>query len=229
MRLVGLIGGTSWVSTQEYYALLNRIVNERLGGQEFATCLIYSLNFGDVIRFNKTEDWASIERLQVQAAKSLKGGGAEALVLCANTMHMHAEAVGKATGLPVIHIVDAVAAEIRKQHLSKVALLGTRFTMEKAFFRDRLAGHGIASIIPCAEDRDFIHRTIFEELTKDVFTEETRRGYVEITDRLTAEGAEGVILGCTEIPLLMSQADVSIPAFDTTRIHAEAAVDFMLN
>lgn len=230
MKTLGLIGGTTWLSTIEYYRLLNEGINERLGGMQYARCLLYSLNFGDIVKINETQDWDAALELFGDAAMRLKNAGAEGLVLCANTAHVIADRLEKRVGLPLIHIADATARAIRGAGLERVSLLGTRYTMELSFFRDRLAWHGITAVTPSATERDFIHGTIFGELAKNVIKPETRARYLEIMDRMAQqEGARGAILGCTEIPLLIKQSDTKLPVFDTTALHARAAVDFALS
>lgn len=229
MKTLGLIGGISWLSTVEYYRLINEGVAARLGGLHSARCIIYSLDFADVLEINKRQDWDAALEILAEAGGHLKRSGAEALVVCANTMHVVADRLESRVGLPIVHIVDATAHEIRRQGLDRVSLLGTRYTMELAFFRDRLAWHGITAVTPNAEERDFIHGTIFSELGRNIIRPETRDGYLRIIERLaTEEGAGGAILGCTEIPLLVRQSDTAIPVFDTTALHSRAAVDFAL-
>ncbi|HET9425618.1 MAG TPA: aspartate/glutamate racemase family protein [Gemmatimonadaceae bacterium] len=227
--MLGLIGGISWVSTVEYYRLINEGVNARLGGLQFARCIIHSLNFADVAEINKRQDWDAALELLGAAGENLKRSGAEGLVICANTMHVIADRLEARVGLPLIHIADATALEIRRAGLERVSLLGTRYTMELPFFRDRLAWHGITAVMPNAEERDFIHDSIFSELAKNIVRPETRDRYLRIIERMEKqEGAKGSILGCTEIPLLIRQSDTAIPVFDTTALHSRAAVDFAL-
>ena len=229
MKTLGLIGGTTWLSTVDYYRLLNEGINERLGGMQYARCLLYSLNFGDIVKINETQDWDAALELFSDAAFRLKTAGAEWIVLCANTAHVIADRLEKRIGLPLIHIADATAHAIRGAGLERVSLLGTRYTMELSFFRDRLAWHGITAVTPSAAEREFIHGTIFGELAKNVIKPETRARYLEIMDRMAQqEGARGAILGCTEIPLLIKQSDTKLLVFDTTALHARAAVDFAL-
>lgn len=230
MKTLGLIGGTSWLSTVEYYRLLNEGVAARLGGLNSAKCILYSLNFAEAYEFNKRQDWDGALELFGNAGAHLKRSGADALVLCANTPHVIADRLEQRVGLPLIHIVDATARAIRAMGLERVALLGTRYTMELSFFHDRLAWHGVSSVAPNADERAYIHETIHEELAKNVIKDETRRRYLEIIDRMVQhEGAQGAILGCTEIPLLVEQAHTKTPVFDTTALHAAAAVDFILS
>jgi aspartate racemase len=228
MKMLGLVGGTSWVSTIDYYRLINEGVEARLGGSQSARCVIHSFNFGDIVELTKRQDWDGVFDLVRDASVNLRKSGAEGIVLCANTLHVVADRVEERVQLPLIHIVDAAAAEIRRAGLERVSLLGTKYTMELPFFKDRLAWHGITTVVPEPGDREFIHQTIFSELGKNLFRDETRSRYLSIIDSLAKQGAKGSILGCTEIPLLIKQQDASIPVFDTTALHARAAVDFAL-
>lgn len=227
MKTIGLVGGISWVSTQDYYKYINEGVNEKLGGLNFARLIIHSLNYGDIKRNNDAGDWEANLKLLTEAAENMKAGGAQAIVLCANTMHLLAKPLEEKINLPVIHIAEATAGEILKKKLKKVALLGTKFTMEKTFFTGKLEEKNIETIIPGEADREFIHWTIFEELGRGIISHESKAKYISIINNLQQQGAEGVILGCTEIPLLIQQNDVSVPVFDTTKIHSDAAVRFM--
>jgi aspartate racemase len=227
MKTIGLIGGISWISTIEYYKLLNEFVNERLGGGEYARCIIHSLNYADVKRNNETNNPQSNFDMVEEACLNMKAGGAEAIILCANTMHIIAEQLEVSIGLPVIHIAKVTAEAINRSKISKVALLGTKFTMELDFFKDKFTDRNIECLIPDAVDREFIHYTIAEELGNNIFKPETKQRYINIIEKMAALGCEGVILGCTEIPLLIKQEDCSIKAFDTTTIHTTAAADFM--
>jgi aspartate racemase len=230
VKTLGLIGGISWLSTVEYYRLLNQGVNARLGGLNGAKCIIHSLNFADVYAINQTQDWDAALAMFSTAGLNLKRSGAEALVLCANTAHVIAEPLETRVELPVLHIVDATAKAIRDRGIDRVALLGTKFTMELPFFRDRLAWHGVTAIAPNADERAFIHETIHSELAKNVIRNETRDRYLQIVDRMVKDDdVGGAILGCTEIPLLIKQSDTKVPVFDTTTLHALAAVEFMLS
>ena len=229
MKTLGLIGGTSWVSTIDYYKYINELANEKRGGLNFAQILLYSISFNEVKSLADKSDWKNLGKLLLGIAKNLENAGADAIVLCANTTHIVAESVEKSIEIPLIHITDATAKEILRRNLKKVALLGTKFTMDNDFYRERLARYEIETIIPNDKERDFIHSSIFEELGKNIFTAETKRKYLEIIENLHARGAEGVIFGCTEIPLLLKPEDCPIPSFDTTLIHARAAVDFALN
>lgn len=228
MRIVGLIGGISWVSTLDYYKLINEGINASLGDLNFARCIIYSFNYQDIKRNNDRDDWDLTLSMITEASRHLQNSGAEAIVLCANTMHLIADRLAKNLNIPIIHIATETAFEIKKQNIRRVGLLGTKFTMERDFFKDKLAEHNIEVLIPSDDDRDFIHYTIFEELGRNVFLKESKERYIRIMNNLIADGAEGIILGCTEIPLLIKPEDVMVPVFDTTRIHAAAAVRFSI-
>ncbi len=226
MKKIGLVGGISWVSTMDYYRFINEGVNKELGGLQFAECVIYSLNFGDV----QAKGWDDSFEILLNACESLKQSGVEAIALCANTAHREAERLQKAVGLPFIHIVRATAHEVQKKGFQKVGLLGTKFTMEMDFYKNGLESEGIEWLIPeSQETRDFIQQTLKEELGAGIMKEETRRSYIAIIDELIQRGAEGIILGCTEIPMLIKQEDVSVPVFDTTKIHSQAIVAFALS
>jgi aspartate racemase len=230
MKIIGLIGGISWVSTADYYKLINQGINEKMGGLNFSECLLYSFNYADIKKNNENNDWDSTFSMLLKGCQFLKQGGATAIVLCANTMHFIADRLEKEIDLPIIHIATATATEIKKQGLKKVGLLGTKFTMELDFFTDKLISQGIEAVIPENEaDKDFIHTTIFEELGKGIVIPETKKRYLEIANQLIKNGAEGIILGCTEIPLIILPEDVSVPVFDTVLIHSKAAVEFQLS
>jgi len=230
MKIIGLIGGISWVSTTDYYKLINEGINKKMGGLNFSECLIYSFNYAEIKKNNDANDWDSTFEMLLKACEFLKSGGAEAILLCANTMHFIADRLGEAIDLPIIHIATVTAVEIQKQEIKKVGLLGTKFTMELDFFKDKLAMKGVEVIIPKSqEERDFIHTTIFEDLGRGVVTSETKKRYLEIANQLIKEGAEGIILGCTEIPLVIKPEDLSVPVFDTALIHSNAAIDFQLS
>lgn len=228
MKTIGLIGGISWVSTADYYRLINESINEKLGGLNFSQCIIYSFNYADIKKNNDANDWDANFKMVSEASVHLKNAGASAIVLCANTMHLIAEKLEQAIGIPVIHIAAVTAAAIKEKKIKKVGLLGTKFTMELDFFKSKLSAHGIEAIIPGEEDREFVHYTIYEELGRGVLKEETRQRYLSIIRGLIDRGAEGLILGCTEIPLLIQQPDVPVPLFDTTKIHVAAATRFAL-
>lgn len=229
MKTIGMIGGTSWLSSAEYYAHINKGVNARLGELNFARCVLYSVSMSDVGKYAEIEDWDGLGDFLIDIANRIIGAGAECLLICANTPHIAADKVEAAISVPLLHIADASASAITARGFDKVALLGTKFTMEKDFYRDRLTGHGIDSIIPDDDDRAYIHETIFSELSKDEFRPETKQRYLDIMEKLKAQGAQGVILGCTEIPLLVKQEDIDLPLFDTVALHAEMAVEFALS
>ncbi|NPC42905.1 aspartate/glutamate racemase family protein [Nocardioides sp. zg-1230] len=229
MRRIGLLGGMSWESSALYYEILNAAVRERLGGYHSARVLMSSVDFAEVEAMQAAGEWEAAGALLAAEGAALEVAGAECLVLCTNTMHKVADAIEAATDVPLIHIVDVTAEAVRATGLSRVALLGTRFTMEQAFVRDRLATHGIEALVPPGEDRELVHEVIYGELVHGVVREASRAAYVDVVDRLVADGAEGVVLGCTEIELLLRPQDVDVPVFATTRLHALAAVDFALS
>jgi aspartate racemase len=229
MKILGLIGGISWVSTIDYYRMINQGINNRLGDLNFAECIIHSFNYQDIKRNNDAEDWDNTLKMLTKAGLNMKNSGAEAIVLCANTMHMIADQLEQNVGLPLIHIATATANVIAAGKFEKVGLLGTKFTMERPFFRDKLAEQNIEVLIPDDKARDFIHYTIFEELGRNLFKADTKQFYLDIINKLKGEGAQGIIMGCTEIPLLISQHDTDLPLFDTAQIHSDAAVQFALS
>jgi aspartate racemase len=230
MKKLGLVGGISWVSTIDYYRFINEGINEKLGGLNFAECIIYSLNFDDFQRNNTNNNWDATFELLLNACKSLEKSGAEAIVLCANTAHAVSDRLEKEIQLPIIHVATATANKINGQGLKKVGLLGTKFTMEMDFYFKKLAENNIEAIVPfLQEERDFIQQTLKEELGRGIIKEQTKRAYLSIIEKLIENGAEGIILGCTEIPMLISQEDVAVPVFDTTKIHSEAAVNFAVS
>lgn len=230
MKKIGLVGGISWTSTVDYYRYLNEGINEKLGGLNFADCLISSVNFDDFQRFNADYDWDATYHLLLAAAESLKKGGATAIVLCANTAHIVADRIAEKIQLPLIDICTAVATSIHQAGLKKVGLIGTTYTMELGFYKDKLRANGIEPIVPESQAvRDYIEDTLRDELGRGVLNPETKKQYLAIIQGLLDQGAEGIILGCTEIPLLIKAEDLSVPVFDTTKIHAQAAVDFALS
>ena len=229
MKTIGLIGGMSWESTVEYYRLLNETVRDRLGGFHSAKCVIVSVDFDEIEAMQSENRWEDATRAMTTAARQLENAGAEIILLCTNTMHKCAPGIQKETNLPFLHIADATAQAIKAQGLSKVGLLGTRFTMEELFIKDRLVDlFGLTVLTPDQDEREIIHRIIYEDLVQGIIHENSRQAYVQIIDQLIHRGAQGIILGCTEIGLLIRQEDVSVPVFDTTRIHAVSAVDFSL-
>lgn len=228
MRVIGMLGGMSWESTAEYYRLANELVRERLGGLHSARVLLSSVDFAEVERLQSAGAWDEAGDLLASEAARLAAGGAELLVLCTNTMHKVADRVQAATDVPLLHLADATAVAVRAAGVHRVGLLGTSFTMEQAFYRDRLAAHGLEVLVPGEADRSLVHRVIYDELVVGVVRETSREAYRQVIDRLVAAGAEGVILGCTEIELLVGTQDSPVPVFPTARLHVEAAVEAAL-
>ncbi|MEO7132205.1 MAG: aspartate/glutamate racemase family protein [Dermatophilaceae bacterium] len=228
MKLIGMLGGMSWESTAEYYRLANELVRERLGGLASARVLLHSVDFAQVEQMQAVGDWEAAGRLLAAAAVGLEAGGADLIVLCTNTMHKVSGVIEAATSIPFIHIGDVTALAARSAGLSTVGLLATAYTMEQDFLRGRLAEHGLRVLIPDVTDRAEIHRIIYEELCLGVLREESRAIYRSAIGRLVEDGAEGIILGCTEIELLIGPADCPVPIFPTTRLHVEAAVALAL-
>jgi aspartate racemase len=226
MKTIGLIGGTGWVSTLEYYRLINEETNKQLGGHNAARCILYSFNYADINECNLREDHEGVYKLVLDAARKLKNALADCIVLCANTLHQYAERIVEEVRLPIIHIADATAVEIKEQELSTIGLLGTKFTMEMDFYKKRLSEASINTIVPEKSERLFIHNTIMNELLKERYTTESKKRFLEIIIDLEQKGAQGIVLGCTEIPLLIKQADTHLPVFNTLEIHAKATVDF---
>jgi aspartate racemase len=219
-----MLGGMSWESTAAYYRLANELVRERLGGLHSARLVLASVDFAEIERLQVAGEWERAGRVLAEEAARLEAAGAELLVLCTNTMHKVADQVQAAVGIPLLHLADTTAAAVREARLSTVGLLATRFTMEEDFYRDRLARHGLRVLVPDAADRAEVHRIIYEELCLGVVRDESRDTFRQIIERLVAAGAEGVVLGCTEIELLVGPADSAVPVFPTTRLHVEAAV-----
>jgi len=228
MKTIGMIGGMSWESTAIYYREANQLVRDRLGGLSSAKIALASLDFQEISELQSADRWDDAAQILAETAQGLERAGADMVLICTNTMHLLIDEVQAAVQVPVLHIGDVAGEAVAQQGLSKVGLLGTAFTMEKAFYRDRIASHGVEVIVPEEEDRNFIHRAIFDELAVGVASEATRKGFAEIIARLVAEGAEGIILGCTEIELLVTQADSPVPVFPTAKLHIEAAVDLSL-
>jgi aspartate racemase len=230
VKTLGLIGGMTCHSTADYYRLINEGVAAKLGGYRSAEMVMVSVDFAPVEDLQTKGDWTGLGRMMVRAAETLEGAGAEAIVICANTMHQLAPDIEAAVRLPIIHIADAAAAEIGKRGVRTVGLLGTRYTMEMDFYRARLQDrHGLKVLVPDAAGRDVVHGIIYNELGQGIIRDASRRAYVGIIEELARRGAEGVILGCTEIPLLIKEKDSPVPVFDTTALHAAAAVDFALS
>jgi len=228
MKTIGIIGGTTWVSTIDYYKMLNQKINKALGGNHSARVILYSVDFQDVMTFKAEGREDALKKMILDAANKLDYSGAECLLLGANTIHMMATFIQERISIPLIHIGEETAKVIAAKGLKKVALLGTKVTMEKNFYRDKLAEFGINTIVPDPDDREYINMTIFQEFSKEIFTDEARDKYSAIIAKMVKQGAEGIILGCTEIPLLLKQEDFNIPLFNTTEIHVDAAVKFAI-
>ena len=229
MKTIGLIGGMSWESSAEYYRIINETVRDRLGGLHSARSLMYSVEFAEVEALQHRGDWPRLTALMVDAAQRLERGGADFLVLCTNTMHKAADEMQRGVSIPLLHIADATAAEVKGRGLSKVGLLGTRFTMEEDFYRGRLAEqHGLKVLIPTEAEREIVDRVIYEELCTGKIVAASREDYRRVMAHLAEQGAQGIVLGCTEIGLLVRDEDSQVPLFDTTRIHAVAAAEYAL-
>lgn len=229
MKTIGLIGGTTWHSTIDYYKLINEEVNRRLGGDFTARIIINSVNFQVLVDFNKVDDWDGLEKYVGGLAIDLEKAGAECLLLGANTLHKVAGEIGKSINIPIIHIAKETTKIIREKDLKKVALLGTKTTMTSNFYKNILSDNGIEMIIPEEKDMDLIHYSIYEEFSKGLFSAEMKSNYLHIINKLEKQNIEGIILGCTEIPLLLKPSDSELPLFNTAEIHVNAAVNFSLN
>ena len=223
MKTIGLLGGMSWESTSAYYQRINLTVNQEMGGLHSAKCLLYSVDFQEIEDCQSRDQWEKSAEILAGAARDLERGGADFLILCTNTMHKVAEPIQAAVGIPLIHIVDVTLEELRRRRISRVGLLGTRYTMEQEFYRDRLARGGVETLIPPEEEREMINSVIFDELCQGAFYPGSRAAFLKVTRNLRQEGAEAVILGCTEIGLLIRQEDTEIPLLDTTALHSEKA------
>lgn len=228
MKTIGMIGGMSWESSAQYYAIINRAVRDRLGGSHSAEILLYSVDFGPMEARQRAGEWDALTEQMIAAAQRLEAGGADFAMICTNTMHLMADEVAAAIGIPLLHVVDPTTQKVLAAGHHKVGLLGTAFTMEKAFYRDRLAAAGLEVIVPGEDDRRDVHRVIYEELIAGKIEPASRAIYRNVIARLVAEGAEAIVLGCTEIMLLVDQSDSAVPLFDTTTLHALAAVDLAL-
>ncbi|WP_454831489.1 aspartate/glutamate racemase family protein [Pseudoxanthomonas wuyuanensis] len=223
MKTIGMIGGMSWESTLPYYRLINQTIRDQLGGLHSAKLVLYSVDFHDIEQLQRCGDWQRAGEAMTQAARALQAAGADFLILCTNTMHKVAESIEAAVPLALLHIADATATAIHQAGLSRVGLLGTRFTMEQDFYRQRMRAQGIDVIVPDAAGRDDVHRIIYEELCQGRILDNSRQRYRQVIANLVESGAEAVILGCTEITLLVSADDAPVPLFDTTALHAHAA------
>jgi aspartate racemase len=229
-KVIGLIGGMSWESSSEYYRIINQTVRAKLGGLRSARCLMWSFDFGEIEALQHAGRWDDATALMIDAARRLERGGADFFLICTNTMHRMADQVQAAVGIPLLHIADPTAERIKAQGIKRVGLLGTAFTMEQDFYKGRLADrHGLDVLVPEAEDRATVHRIIYDELVQGRVETASRDAYRKVIARLIERGAEAVILGCTEIMLLVKPEDSRVPLFDTTFIHAEAAVERALS
>ncbi len=228
MKTIGLIGGMSWESSAVYYEIINKEINKRLGGVHSAEIVLYSFNFGEIEKLQHENKWDELTDKLKDVAQKLERAGADVILICTNTMHKLFDDVSASVSTPMIHIADATAEEIKKRGLTRVGLLGTKFTMEQDFYKKRFKKYGIDTLIPDLEERERIHSVIYNELVIGVIREESRQEFVRIIENLHRKGAQGVVLGCTEIPLLIKQEHVKIPIFDTTKIHALKAVEFAL-
>jgi len=229
MKTIGLIGGMSWESSIEYYRIINETVKAKLGGLHSSKSIMYSVDFADIEALQHQGKWHDAAQILAEAAKKLEKGGADFVIICTNTMHKVADDIQAHIHIPILHIADATARRIKDSGIRRIGLLGTRFTMEDAFYKDRLIQkYGLDVIIPDVQGREIVHHVIYDELVIGKIREESRKQYADIIEGLVKDGAEGVILGCTEIGLLVHQKDCRVPRFDTARIHAEAAVEYAL-
>ncbi|MEM9545069.1 MAG: aspartate/glutamate racemase family protein [Bacteroidota bacterium] len=227
MKKIGLIGGMSWESSTIYYQLLNKKTKEHLGGFHSSRCVMDSVDFAEIEKLQHENNWEELNLMMVEAAQNLEQAGAELILLCTNTMHLCSDEIVKNTSIPFLHIATATGRKIKADNLNKVLLLGTKFTMEKDFYKNILQNDfGIEVVIPNEKDREVVHKTIYEELVLGIINPESKKIFQEIINRSKERGVEGVVLGCTEIPLLIGPDDVTLPIYNTTRIHAESAVEF---
>lgn len=229
MKTIGLIGGMSWKSSKEYYQIINEYTNEKLGKLHSCKCIMYSVDFEEIIAAQESNNWDKVADILIEAAQGLERSGADFVVICANTVHKVADKIQSKINIPLLHIIDVTAAEIKKQGLKKIALLGTKYTMQQDFYKEKLKEKsGLEVIIPNSEEILFIHHVIHDEIALGKINLVSKKKLKAIITRLAKEGAEGVILGCTEIPLLIKQKDVTVPLFDTLTLHAKAAVNYAL-
>jgi aspartate racemase len=229
MKTLGLIGGLSWYSTTVYYRTINQIINQRLGSSHSAKLILFSVDFEEFRLLQNKGDWQQVGSMMSDMAMRLESAGADCVIMCTNTPHLVADIIREKIKIPLLHIAEETAKEIVAQKINKVGLLGTRFTMENSFFKDRLSQFGIETIVPGNDDKDYIHASIFNELTKGFFKDETKNKYLHIVDKLKSAGANGVVFGCTEFSILINPVDCSLPVFDTTLIHSKAAANFALS
>lgn len=229
MKIIGLIGGMTWKSSMVYYQLLNEITNEKLGDRHSCECIMYSVDFDEIERLQRRGDWQQLADIMSKTARKLEKAGADMIVICANTMHKIVNEIEDEVNIPIIHIADAVAVKVKAQNLKKIGLLGTKFTMEHGFYKNRIKDiFGIEVISPDSRDMVTVNRIIYDELVFGIIKEDSKKKYLEIVNKLTDKGAEGIILACTEIPLLIKQSDINIPVFDTIQIHVEKSIEFAI-
>jgi aspartate racemase len=229
MKTIGLIGGMSWESSSLYYQIINRKVQQILGGVHSCQCLMYSVDFAEVAHLQHKNDWGMLSNMMIDAATRLEKGGAEGIILCTNTMHKLAKDIEENVDIPLLHIVDAAAVEIKNKNLNKVGMLATKFSMEGDFLKQRyIDKYDIETIVPEEEDRNIVHKIIYEELVKGIINPESKKIYIDIINKLKTKGAEGIISGCTEIELLIQQDYIDLPLFETTKLHAEYGVNWAL-
>lgn len=229
MKTIGLIGGTSWNSTIEYYRILNETVKEKLDSSHSAKCILYSIDFEDIKKPLNNEDWKAVAEILTDAAQRIEKAGADLILICANTLHKIADLIEENINIPILNIIDVTAEKIKEKNIEKVGLVGTRFTMEEDFYKKILEEkHGIKVILPVEEEREVLHSIISNELCSGIMKQNSKEKIKKIMDGLTKRGAEGIILGCTELPLIIKQEDVDVPIFDTTRIHATSAIKYAI-
>ncbi|MGE7674375.1 aspartate/glutamate racemase family protein [Lysinibacillus sp. NPDC094403] len=229
MKTIGMIGGMSWESSAEYYRLMNEEVKQQLGGLHSAKCILYSVDFQEIEHYQAEGEWSKAGQVLADAAQSLESAGAEFIVICTNTMHKVIDIIMEKITIPILHIADATANQIEKASLQKVALLGTKYTMEQDFYRARVEEFGIEVLVPLADERAEVNRIIYEELCLGKIEQASKDYYLQVIGNLVQSGAQGIILGCTEIGLLIKQEDVNVPVFDTTVLHAQAAVNMAIH
>jgi aspartate racemase len=229
LQLIGLIGGMSWENTIDYYSIINELVNERLKNWNSAEILLYSVNFEQILQWQNQNNWKELLKFMINVCKKLELAGSKAIVICSNTMHKIADEIEAEISIPLINVVDETAKVIKSMNIKRVGLLGTKFTMEGTFYSEKLIKkYEINTLIPDKIERDYIHEVIYKEFAKGIFLESTKKEIVRIIEKLIKNGATGIILGCTELPMLIKPQDVSVPLFDTLKIHLKAAVDFSL-
>lgn len=230
MKNIGLLGGMSWESTQHYYQLINQGVNKQLGGHNSAQIVLNSVNFATIEQLQKLEDWPAMAKILIDAARNTEAAGADCLLICTNTMHKVAPEISASLTIPLLHIADATAKQLQKDNITQVGLLGTQYTMEQDFYKGRLTDKfDIKVLVPERKDREIIHQVIYQELCLGKITPQAKAAYITIINQLHQQGAQAIILGCTEIGLLLKQPDTVIPLYDTTKIHAAAAIEFALS